>query len=125
MGSCALGAWIAAVAVKDILRPAVASPITPLVRLALGSAPSLLSALALPLFFLAVHPRPGRREIGYACLWSVGLVTVAEAIERFLPGSTFDWRDWVAALAGVAVAAMIAWALVSRTVPAVTEGEAR
>jgi hypothetical protein len=108
LGAAGLGSWIAAVAVKDVLRPK-ATAAAPAVLLVLGSAPSLLAAMGVPLLLLFVHPAPTHRNVRNACLLAAGLATLAEWIERYLPGPVPDWHDWVASMIGVALAAVAAW----------------
>lgn len=56
----ATGLWFVAVAVKGVIRPAVSLLQGPVwLRLVLGSTPSRLGGLSVPLCFLAFHPRPG------------------------------------------------------------------
>ena len=41
-------------------------------------------------------------------------LTAAEGLERYLPGSIADWKDWLASLAGVALAVAAAWMTLHR-----------
>ena len=75
--------------------------------MALGSTPSLLGGVSVPLLFLAFHPRPGVSDVRRASLWALVIVVIAEAIERRLQGSTFDWLDLTASVLGVAAAALV------------------
>ena len=107
----AAGLWLVAAAVKWWIRPAVGLHAPEPALLVLGSTPSLLAALSVPLFFLAVHPKPRLRDVRRACMWALAIVLVAEMLERELQGSTFDYFDLTASIVGVAVGALMSWAL--------------
>jgi hypothetical protein len=108
--------WIAAVAAKGVVRPTFDSHVPDWLRLLLGATPSLLGGLSLPLCFVAVHPGPAVSAIRWAGIWSLIIVIVAEVLERYLPGSTFDWLDVTASVLGVVAGTVIAW-LVRRHTP--------
>ncbi len=110
------GLWIAAVAAKGVVRPTFDPHVPDWLRLLLGATPSLLGGLSLPLCFVAVHPGPAVSAIRWACIWSLIIVIVAEVLERYLPGSTFDWLDVAASVLGVVAGTVIAW-LVRRHTP--------
>jgi hypothetical protein len=103
--------WLAAALVKGVIRPAFGLDAPEWLRLALGSAPSLLGGLSVPPALLAFHSRPGVRDIRRVCLWGLAIALVAELIELRLQGSTFDWLDLTAAVLGVVVAAAACWAV--------------
>ncbi len=93
--------------VKEVVRPWMFLHGPGWVTPALGVAPSLLAGLSLPLWFLAVPPRPHAHDLQRACLFAAITMFAAEFIERRLPGSTFDWMDLIASLLGVATIAAI------------------
>jgi hypothetical protein len=105
------GLWAATVIIKGILRPGLLPNSPEWVRLVLGSAPSLLGAVSVPLCFLAVHPNPGSADIRRACLWGLATLVVAESVERFLPRATFDWLDLASSTVGIVAAALLSRAL--------------
>jgi hypothetical protein len=109
------GLWLAAVAVKGVVRPTFGLHAPDWVRLLLGATPSLLGGSSVPLCLLAAHPRPGISAIRRACIWSLVIVVVAEVLERYLPRSTFDWLDLTASVLGVVGGILIAWVFLQRT----------
>jgi hypothetical protein len=109
------GLWLVAVAVEGVARP-LFGPLAPdWLRLLLSVAPSFLGGLSVPLCFVAVHPKPGVADVRRACIWSLAIVVLAEALERYLPRSTFDWLDLTASVVGIVAAGLIAWGLRRRT----------
>jgi len=107
LGGLVAASWTAAGIVKFVVRPIVAGQAPEWLSFVLGSTPSLLGGLSVPLCFLAVHPRPGVQDVRRACIWAAALVLSAELLERRLPGSTFDWVDLAASLIGVGCAAVV------------------
>jgi hypothetical protein len=98
--------WLAATAAKAV-RPFMAAYAPDWLSGVMGSAPSLLGGLSVPLCFIIVHPKPDVQCLRTAFLWALTIVVLAEILERYLPNSTFDWRDLIASLVGVGAAALL------------------
>jgi hypothetical protein len=90
---------------KDELRPALSGPQAGLAAVLLGWTPSFIGGVTVPLGFLAAHPRVTWRALKYSVAAAVPVLLAAEFIELRLDGSTFDWIDLVASLAGLACSA--------------------
>ena len=109
---CVAALWILAAAVKGLARPwgVQHGPdwLTPI----LGSAPSLLAGMSLPLCFLAMQPMQEFRDYNRVYLQAVAIMLIAELVEPGLSGSTFDWLDVAASVVGVGGAKLIVRPLV-------------